>query len=188
MIEVLSNYPFMLALLGSMVIEVSSILVRRAAQVLGGWLWILAGGLSIVGAATLTWSFLWANTPATGALVRGSIFNSLIGPLLSLSGVVWLLRALLILGRQAFLPWPTTHLVKEAPYDTRRRPMIMGMTMLAIGLPLTTTQIEGWIWFGMWFLLAQPLLEFEEWELRSRIPEAAAYLDRTPRYFKFPKR
>ena len=188
MIEVLSNYPFLLALLGAMLIELSAILVRRAAQALGGWLWILAGGLSMIGSATLIWSFLWANTPATSALVRGNIFTLLLGSLLSLSGIVLLLRPLLILGRQAYLPWPTTHLVEEAPYKAMRRPMVLGMTILAMGLPLVTTQSDGWIWIGMWFFLVQPLLELEEWELRTRIPEAAAYLDRTPRYFTWPKR
>lgn len=188
MIEALSNYPFLLALLSAMVIELSAILVRRAAQVLGGWLWIVAGGLSMIGSATLVWSFIWANTPATSAIESGSVFSLLVGSVLSLGGVVLLLRPLLILGRQAFLPWPTSQLIKEAPYDAMRRPMVLGMTVLAIGLPLATSQGAGWIWLGMWFVLAQPLLELEEWELRTRIPEAAAYLDRTPRYFSWPKR
>ena len=188
MLEILSRYPFLLTLLGALVIETSAILVRRAAQTFGGWLWILAGVLSIMGSATLIWSFLWANTPATSALIRGSLFSTLIGLLLVLSGIVWLLRGLLILGGQALLPWPATRLIQEAPYATLRRPMVIGMVMLAIGLPLTTTRVEGWIWCGVWFLLAQPILELEEWELRSRFPGAAAYLDRTPRYFRWPRR
>jgi hypothetical protein len=60
--------------------------------------------------------------------------------------------------------------------------------MLAAGLALTTVRVEGWIWFGVWFLLSQPLLELEEWELRSRLLDAATYLDRTPRYFKLTRR
>jgi hypothetical protein len=187
-IEVISKYPFLLALLGAMVIELSAILIRRAAQVLSWQLWILSGGLSIVGAATLIWSFLWANAPATSAIVRGSFFNLSIGPILILSGIVWLARPLIMLGRQAFLPWPTTRLITNPPYEAMRRPMILGLTMLAIGLPLTTMQTEGWIWFGVWFMLAQPLLELEEWEMRSRFPEADAYLDRTPRYFRWRRR
>jgi hypothetical protein len=187
MIDILSNYPFLLALVGAMVIELSAILARRAAQTLGGWLWYLAGVLSSLGAGTLIWSFIWANTPETIAAPRGGVFNLVIGPLLVLSGVVWVIRPLLTLGRQAFFPWPPTRLAVESPYRSRRRPMVLGMIMLAVGLPLTTTQVHGWIWFGVWFLLAQPLLEVEEWELRARLPGAAAYLDRTPRYFKFPK-
>jgi hypothetical protein len=64
----------------------------------------------------------------------------------------------------------------------------MGWAMLAAGLALTAVRVDGWIWFGVWFLLSQPLLELEEWELRSRLSDAATYLDRTPRYFKLPRR
>jgi hypothetical protein len=185
-IEILKDYPFLLALIGSLVIELSAILVRRAAQVLGGWLWILAGVLSTAGIVTLLWSFLWANTIEPLVYPHDSLINIIIGPFLILSGIVILVRSVLILGRQAFLPWPRTHLVVHAPYHARRRPMMVGMAMLAIGVSITTMQIQGWIWFGVWFLLAQPLAELEEWELRSRLPAAADYLARTPRYFKFP--
>lgn len=184
MIDVLSDYPFLLALVGAMVIELSAILLRRAAQVLDGWLWYVAGALSCASAATLIWSFLWANMPETLILASSGVFNRLLGSLLILSGIVWLTRPMLILGRQAFLPWPPTRLVDEWPYASERRPMVLGMAMLAIGLPLTTTLLQGWVWFGVWFVLAQPLLELEEWELRSRLLGAAAYLDRTPRYFR----
>jgi hypothetical protein len=187
-IEILKSYPFLLALVGSLVIELSAIFVRRAAQTFGGWLWILAGALSTVGALTLLWSFLWANTIEPLVYPRDSFINIILGPFLILGGIVMLVRSLLILGRQAFLPWPRTNLVVHAPYHSRRRPMMIGMAMLAIGVPLTTMQAQGWIWFGVWFALAQPLAEFEEWELRSRLPAAADYLERTPRYFKLPGR
>jgi hypothetical protein len=65
--------------------------------------------------------------------------------------------------------------------------MVLGWAMLAAGLALTTVRVEGWIWFGVWFLLSQPLLELEDWELRSRLSDATAYLDRTPRYFNLSR-
>ena len=65
--------------------------------------------------------------------------------------------------------------------------MVMGWAMLAAGLALTTVRVDGWIWFGVWFLLSQPLLELEEWELRSRLSDAATYLDQTPRYLKLTR-
>jgi hypothetical protein len=187
MIDILISYPFLLPLISAMVIELSAILVRRAAQTLGGWSWYLAGALSCLGVGALTWSLIWANNPDTNALPRGGAINFVIGPLLILSGVVWVVRAFLALGRQALLPWPPTRVVYLPPYRTRRRPMVLGWAMLAAGLALTTVCVEGWIWFGVWFLLSQPLLELEDWELRSRLSDATAYLDRTPRYFNLSR-
>jgi hypothetical protein len=185
--DILIRYPFLLPLIGTMVIELSAILLRRTAQILGGWFWYLAGALSCLGAGTLTWSLIWANTPDTIALPRGGFINFTIGPLLILSGIVWVSRSFLALGRQALLPWPPTRVVYLPPYRSRRRPMALGMAMLAAGVALTTVRVEGWIWFGVWLLLSQPLLELEDWELRSRLSDAATYLDRTPRYFKLPR-
>jgi hypothetical protein len=187
-VEILRNYPFLLALFGALVIELSAIFVRRAAQTFGGWVWILAGLLSTLGVLTFIWSFLWAITSETLVYPRGTFINIMISPFLILSGIIVLARSLLILGHQAFLPWPQTRLVVEAPYQSRRRPMILGMALLALGVCLMIMQSQGWIWFAVWFMLAQPLAELEEWELSSRFPEAAAYLERTPRYFKFPGR
>jgi hypothetical protein len=185
MIEMLGRYPFLLPLLGALVIELSSILMRKAAQVLGRGIWIFSGLLSIAGGVVLIWSLIWANIPEKTVLT-GSLFSSLVGPLLVLSGVVWVIRSLLILGRQAFFPWPPTSIIDEAPYQARRRPMVLGILMLATGLALTMSRIEGWIWATTWFVLAQPILEAEEWELRTRLPEAQPYFKRTPRYFKWP--
>ena len=66
--------------------------------------------------------------------------------------------------------------------------MVVGFVALAAGLALTTVRTEGWIWLVTWFVLSQPLLELEEWELRARNPEAASYFDLTPRYFRLPGR
>jgi hypothetical protein len=60
--------------------------------------------------------------------------------------------------------------------------MVLGWAMFAAGLALTTVRVEGWIWFGVWFLLS-----LEDWELRSRLSDATAYLDRTPRYFNLSR-
>ncbi len=188
MIEIVSRYPFLLALAGALVIDLSAIFVRRAAHTLDGWVWYLAGVLSSLGAITLLWSLLWANTPDMLAQPRGGAINLLLGPLLILAGVVWLVRAILALGRQAYFPWPPTRLVTQPPYRERRRPMTLGWAMLAAGLALTTVRIEGWMWFGVWALLSQPLLELEEWELRKRTPDAKIYFENTPRYVKFPER
>ncbi len=66
--------------------------------------------------------------------------------------------------------------------------MVIGFAALAAGLALTTVRSEGWIWLVTWFVLSQPLLELEEWELRARNPEAASYFEQTPRYFRLPGR
>ena len=65
--------------------------------------------------------------------------------------------------------------------------MVLGWAMLAVGLALITAQVEGWIWFGVWFLLSQPLLELEDWALRKRLSDAATYLDQTPRYISLSR-
>lgn len=188
MLDLLSSYPFLLALVGSMVIELSAIMIRRAAQTFGGWLWYLAGALSCFGAGTLIWSLIWASIPETSAIARGTLVNFVIGPISVLGGIVWVMRSLLALGRQAFLPWPPTRVVTFPPYRGMRRPMVIGVALLAIGMALINVGTQGWIWFVVWFLLSQPLLELEEWELRSRSADAASYLDRTPRYYRLPGR
>ena len=188
MIEVLAHYPFLLALIGALVIELSAILARRAAQTLGGWTWYLAGALSSIGMAALIWSLIWANTPDTLAQPQGNWVQLVFGPILVLGGFVWVVRAFLALGRQALLPWPPTRVVRASPYRARRRPMTLGWGVLAAGLALTTVRVEGWIWLVVWFVCSQPLLELEEWELRSRSPDAVSYFDRTPRYFSLPGR
>ena len=188
MIEILSRYPFLIALLGALVIELSATLVRRAAQTLGGWTWVLAGILSDPRPGHPDVVIAVGEQPRYFGAAAGGAINLVIGPLLA-SGR-WSLGVPRYPGSRptAYLPWPPTRLVHQPPYRSRRRPMTLGWAMLAAGLALTTVRIEGWIWLGVWVLLAQPLLELEEWELRRRIPDAASYLDRTPRYFKLPRR
>ncbi len=188
MTVVIVRYPFLLALLAALLIELSAILIRRAAQTLGGWLWILAGILSSIGAVTLIWSFIWANGSDGQSAIPTVVFNNVLGPVLCLIGIVGILRPLLQLGRQAWFPWTPTRLITRETYRLRRRPMTVGMALLAVGVPLTMNQLQGWIWFAVWFVLVQPLLELEEWEMRGRFPEAAAYFESTPRYFRWPKR
>lgn len=188
MIDLLSRYPFLFALAGAMVIELSAILLRCVAHIMGGWLWLPSGILSIVSWTTLTWSFLWANRAPVSPIESGAGLTNFIGAVLVVIGGIGFLRALLTLGRASFFPWPGTRLVKRPPYQAQRRPMILSVAAISIGVALLNARLEGWIWFCVWFLLVQPLAELEEWEMGTRLPDARKYLERTPRYVRWLRR
>jgi protein-S-isoprenylcysteine O-methyltransferase Ste14 len=177
----LSSYPFVLALAAAALAELSAILIRRVGSTLGTWLYGLAGALSAIAAGCLIWSYTWAMgiAPETS---WGNVLTQALGVLLLLAGAGLLLWSFASLGVQSLIANQQSVLVSRGPYRWIRRPMGAAVGLLGIGGALVNGSPAMWIWFFGWLVLSQPLFELEEWELLTRLPGGADYLQRTPRY------
>jgi len=182
MIEFISSYPFVLALLAAALAEFSAILVRRTAPMVGKWLWGLAGILSALSAAGLVWSFIWVVAMQPPQHQPPAVVFQAIGMLIVVPGGIFLIWSLISLARQTFYAWPGARLVTKSPYDYLRRPMGVGIGSIALGLALLTSSQASWVWLLTWAILSPLLFELEEWELKTRLPGAEDYFSRTPRY------
>ena len=182
MIEFISSYPFVLALLAAALAKFSAILVRRTAPMVGKWLWGLAGILSALSAAGLVWSFIWMVATQPAQPQPPAVVFQAIGMLIIVPGGILLIWSVISLARQTFYAWPGARLVTKIPYNYLRRPMGVGIGLIALGLALLTNNQASWVWLLTWAILSPLLFELEEWELKMRLPGAEDYFRRTPRY------
>lgn len=182
MVEFISSYPFVLALLAAALAEFSATLVRRMAPTIGKWLWWLAGILSALSAIGLVWSFIWAVSVPTLQRPPPPIIFQAIGTLIVVPGGILLVWSVISLARQTIYAWPAARLVTESPYDYLRRPMGVGIGSIALGLALLTNSQANWVWLLAWAIISPLLFELEEWELQMRLPGTEDYFRRTPRY------
>lgn len=182
MVEFISSYPFVLALLAAALAEFSATLVRRMAPTVGKWLWGLAGILSALSAIGLVWSFIWAASVQTSQRPPPPVIFQAIGMLIVVPGGVLLVWSVISLARQTIYAWPGARLVTESPYDYLRRPMGVGIGSIALGLALLTNSPANWAWLLAWAIISPLLIELEEWELKMRLPGVEDYFRRTPRY------
>ena len=182
MIEFISSYPFVLALLAAALAEFSAILVRWTAPTVGKWLWGLAGILSALSVAGLVWSFIWVVAVQSPPHQPPAVVFQVIGMLTLVPGGVLLIWSVISLARQTLYAWPGARLVTKSPYDYLRRPMGAGIGLIAFGLALLTSSQASWVWLLAWAILSPLLFELEEWELKMRLPGAEDYFNRTPRY------
>jgi protein-S-isoprenylcysteine O-methyltransferase Ste14 len=181
MVETLTTYPFILAIAAATLAEISAILIRRVAEILGMWLYWVAGVLSTVAAGCLVWSYLWARSLSEAAQPAHTLL-AVLGAGLILFGGLLLGWSSLALGIQALIVLPRASLVRHGPYRHLRRPMGAAALLLGVGAALALNAGTLWVWTVSWFLLSLPVFELEEWELRARLAGAEAYLERTPRF------
>ncbi|TEU00844.1 MAG: hypothetical protein E3J30_01970 [Anaerolineales bacterium] len=182
MVEFISSYPFVLALLAAALAEFTATLVRRSAPTVGKWLWELAGILSVLSAAGLVWSFIWAVSVQTTQQPPPPVVFQAVGMLIVVPGGALLVWSVILLARQTIYAWPGARLITESPYDYLRRPMGVGIGSIALGLALLTNSQASWVWLLSWAIISPLLFELEEWELKMRLPGAEDYFSRTPRY------
>jgi hypothetical protein len=182
MIEAIVEYPFLLALAAALFAEGSAILLRRVASGFGRWIWVLAALLSVLSLVGVVWSFAWAvrERPVMGVSVGW--LPATLGSVALLTGLVLTVWALTVVRRRAFYAWPNDRLETRPPYHYIRRPIGLGMTLFSFGVALIVNARSIWVWFVVWWILAQLLFELEEWEIGFRIPSAQVYFERTPRY------
>jgi protein-S-isoprenylcysteine O-methyltransferase Ste14 len=182
MVDFISSYPFALAFLAAALAEFSAILIRRTAPNIGKWSWGLAGVLSACSVIGLVWSLIWAVSVQVSERPAPPAVFQVLGIVLALLGGTLLFRSLISLGRQTVYAWPGARLITKSPYNHLRRPMATGLGIIALGLALVTINRASWVWLLGWAILSPLLSELEEWELKERIPGAAAYFRQTPRY------
>ena len=182
MAELLSNHPYLLALLAAMVADTCAILIRAVTPSLNRWFWWLANLISLLALISFLWSFLWAASVREDFLEVLSVPETILGVLSITGGGGMLLWSFARLRWRSFFAWPTASFETRHAYAHIRRPMFIGATLFFLGVALLLSRDALWIWMASWVVLSQPLLELEEWELRLRYPSARDYYARTKRY------
>lgn len=204
--RLITDFPFVLPLLASLVGAASAVLLRRAAPVVGRWAAQIGGVLWVLSLAVNLWSLVWAYSLRLGAGAPGMVTSfgtyGVLGPdggdpgvslFQLLSGLaalaaggwltVWVLRERARLG---LVSTPLPELVERLPYRRLRRPGTGGLTLLALGLTILAESLPLWIWYVLWLPTALILAELAEWEQRRRYPELADYFRHTPRFLPRP--
>lgn len=182
MLDLISDHPFILALIAAAVAETSAILLRRIAPVFGRWSWWLSRGLTLFATLSLTWSLYWSIREGIDPYAVRHPLWIVVGGIGLLLGVGLIAWAAVVLGRRTFIARPDDKLETRPPYRYLRRPMGLGVIFMGLGVALILDARSTWIWLLVLLIESQLLFELEEWELRQRIPGAKDYHKRTPRY------
>lgn len=178
----LTEMPFLLSLFAAFVVGISTVLLRRAAQVYGPSTWRLSWPLSACASAGYLWSFSWAWGWGGSTSRPGNPLLTVLGWLTLLAGIGIGLWGLSALGSRALLPRLSDRLETRPPYRYLRRPMDLGAILALLGVTAIVDTSSAWVCFWTWLALANFSFELEEWELRARIPAARDYMRKTPRY------
>lgn len=181
--QLLLSYPFLLPLAAAFIVGNSGVLLRRASEVLGRFLWFISWAFTFLSVLGYLWAFYWAWS-SVELLDSGSrAVWSVLSWILLLLGLLLVFIGLATLGRRAILPLPTDRLETRRIYSIIRRPMGLGWMIAMLGATLQSEGLPPWICYFGWLLLVNISFELEEWELKARIPAAREYLQNTPRYF-----
>ncbi len=178
--KLLSEAPFLLALVGAFLAGSSALLMRRASLVLGWRLWPFTWVLSAAGTAAILWAFSWAwslEDPLPPAAALHLLAWLTLAGGIGLAG--W---AGLVLGRRALLPGPRDRLQTAPPYRHLRHPMALGWALAGLGASAIVGTRPAWVCYAIWLVLQWLLLLMEEWELRARLPAGPDYFGHTPRF------
>jgi protein-S-isoprenylcysteine O-methyltransferase Ste14 len=180
--QLLLDLPFLLPLTAGAIALASAALLRRAAPTLGDWLRIPAGALRLAGAAALVSAYAWAwSLSRTTAAARGLLLEGS-GWAAALLGVALALWAVYARALQALNRWSTPRLYRRPPYARLRRPILLGLWLVALGGTLTADTLAAWIALAAGVALTHLVAELEDWELAARRPEIAAAQRGVPRY------
>lgn len=179
--DCIGQFPFLLPLFAAALLEMSATLLRRAAVVLGRLWSYLSAALSAAAMASLLVSGAWAVAFPTEEAAYPWVRVSWAGWLLIVLGLMLLAWSARTLGVRALLGLPDARLAVHGPYRLLRRPMWWGFALSAAGAAFISSGRQPWIWFVAWLAISLPLAEVEEWELRSRLPDAEVYLRHIPR-------
>jgi protein-S-isoprenylcysteine O-methyltransferase Ste14 len=180
--DFLLDYPFFLPLLAAALAQVSAVFLRRASIVFGSVPWNLSLILSACSIGASVWSMVWSWTLGDSAWGSAYILLTILGWLLAVGGVLVTVEAVGVRGLSPLRAWPQAKIETRPPYRWIKRPLEVGLILIALGATLIVHKITGWICFGSWLVGYLLLLELAEWELQARLPEARDYLKRTPRY------
>ena len=200
--RLIADFPFVLALVASLLAATSAALLRRAAPIAGRWAAQAGSLLWLLSLAASAWSLIWAYSlrigPGSPGVVTSYGTYGLIDPeqgagnpdllqlLFGLAALgtggwlaVWVLRERARLG---VFTAPLPALAPRLPYRRVRRPGTLALILLALGLTILAESLPLWVWFVLWLPTALILAELGEAELRRQHPEMTDYFRRTPRY------
>ena len=177
-----NDYPFVLPLLGGFIVGAGAYSLRWASLILCEKIWPVSWLLAGLATGSFLWSFSWAWGLEQSPQSPSRLFLVVLGWVGLVGGVSLVLWGLSALGMRAILPRPKDRIETQSPYSSLRRPMALGFSLALVGATAIVGTRPAWVCFLGWLVLSQILLELEEWELRSRIPAAKGYQDRTPRY------
>ncbi len=200
--RLIADFPFVLALLASMMAGLSAVLLRRAAPAVGTWAAQAGAALWAIALAFSAWSFLWAFSlrigPGSPGVVTSFGTHGLTGPgdmnpklplPQLLSGLATLAAGAALLGwsvraraQTGLLISTLPSLVERLPYRRMRRPGMAGVILVALGVAVLSESLPVWVWFALWLLSVLLMAEMADWELRTRYPGLADYFRRTPRF------
>jgi protein-S-isoprenylcysteine O-methyltransferase Ste14 len=173
--------PFLLAVAAGFVGAVSAVLLRRASPVLGSLLLDLSYLIDLIAAVAMLWALAWAWGIESAAGERSWITVAL-GWLLALTGGAlagWGTRRR---GLGPLRRWSSARFETPAPYRWIRRPIQLGLMLLAGGLALLRGSAAMGVWWAGLVVAWNLALELGDWELRHRLPAGRDYLRRTPRF------
>lgn len=173
---------FLIPLIMAFIGQTSVYLMRLTAPNFGHWLYRLADVLAVLSGAALLWSLVWSLMSQAVRLDVISPLATLLGFAAVMLGVGLMLWSGFTLGSQTFIGRTSDEIVNRGPYSSLRRPMGVGLYLVGIGAALVSGKDAVWVWLGVYFVLSLLLFELEEWELRKRVPDAADYLAKTPRF------
>ena len=179
---VFGSYPFLLPLVGGLIVGAGAYSLRRASLILSEKLWPASWLLAGLSTGSFLWSFSWAWGLESSPEGSSRLIVHILGWVSLLAGLSLAMWGLSALGLRAILPRPKDRIETRPPYNYLRRPMALGFILAALGATLVVGTRSAWLCFLVWLAFSQILLELEEWELRSRIPAARGYHERTPRY------
>jgi protein-S-isoprenylcysteine O-methyltransferase Ste14 len=180
--DFLLGYPFLLSLLAAALAQASAVSLRRASIALGSAPWNLSLILSTCSIGASVWSMVWSWSLGDSAPDSAHSLLTILGWLVALGGALLTAEAVRVRGLSPLRAWPQARIESRPPYRWIKRPLEVGLILIALGATLIVHKIAGWVCFGSWLVGYLLLLELAERELQARLPEAGDYLKRTPRY------
>lgn len=182
----LETYPFVLLLLAGLLAGCSAVLLRRAGLTFGAWLEIPAAAAAVGAAAMSAWAIYWAWTLAEATQPR-TLIHAIAGWALATCGGLlagWGLRAR---GWKPRRLWQADRDERRQPYRTIRRPIVLGLSAVLVGLGVLSGRPAVWVCLGALLVAWNLILELADWEQRHRLPACRDYMQRTPRYLPWSR-
>lgn len=180
--DVLYDLPFLLPLAAGAIALASAALLRRAAPTLGSWLQLPAAALRLAGMAALGLAYAWAWSLSRATAAQRGPLLEILGWSAGLLGAALAAWALSARSRQAVRRWAPPRLYRHPPYARLRRPILLGLWLIALGGTLTADTLAAWLALAAGVLLTHVVAELEDWELAARRPDVAAAQRTVPRY------
>jgi protein-S-isoprenylcysteine O-methyltransferase Ste14 len=178
--ELLSEFPFLLTLVLSLLAGLIAIALRRAAMVFGRWLRLLSRLMALCAYASLLYSFVWAWTPPPSILPATRSAGTPWGWVVAAPGAALMLWSLISIGRRAVLSLSPSRFHGTPPYSLIRRPLELGIMLAALGVTVVKGTPAAWLCLVIGVLVANLLMEVRDREQLGR--RGSAYLRHTPRY------